>query len=144
MTWVIGLKFFHYLSLFLAGGLGVANAMLVKAHQKAEMPPAPPVQKTMMKLARLGLLALVILWLTGIGLTKQIYGSFDLGLAFHLKLLDTYLKVFVVHTNEQSLHHDQKNYMPDPLLYEAHHILTHNSSVLTDHHMEIDQISLYI
>ena len=65
MTWVIGLKFFHYLSLFLAGGLGVANAMLVKAHQKAEMPPTPPVQQTMKKLARLGLLALVFAFSSG-------------------------------------------------------------------------------
>ena len=37
MTSVILLKFFHYISLFLAGGLGVANAMLVKNHQKAEV-----------------------------------------------------------------------------------------------------------
>ena len=51
------------------------------------MPPAPPVQKTMMTLARLGLIAIVILWLTGIPLTYRVYGSFDLGWPFHLKLL---------------------------------------------------------
>ena len=87
MTSVIILKFFHYLSLFLAGGLGVANTMLYKNHQKAEQPPAPPVQKTMMTLARLGLAAIAVLWITGIPLTYQVYGSFDLGWAFHLKLL---------------------------------------------------------
>ena len=86
MTSVILLKFFHYISLFLAGGLGVANSMLVKNHQKAEVPPALPVQKTMMTLARLGLAAIVVLWITGILLTHQIYGSFSLGWAFHLKL----------------------------------------------------------
>ena len=37
-----------HFSLFLAGGLGVANAMLVKNLSKAEVPPALPVQKTMM------------------------------------------------------------------------------------------------
>ncbi|ADE39919.1 hypothetical protein [Candidatus Puniceispirillum marinum] len=42
MSLIVALKFFHYLSLFLAGGLGVANALLAKAHQKAQMPPAPP------------------------------------------------------------------------------------------------------
>ena len=87
MTTVIVLKFLHYLSLFLAGGLGVANAMLFKNHQKAEIPPSPPVQKTMMNLARLGLVAIIILWVTGVPLTYQIYGSFKLGWAFHLKLL---------------------------------------------------------
>ena len=87
VTTIILLKVLHYLSLFLAGGLGVANVMLFKNHQKAGMPPAPPVQKTMMTLARLGLIAIVILWLTGILLTYKIYGSFYLGWPFHLKLL---------------------------------------------------------
>ena len=87
VTTIILLKVLHYVSLFLAGGLGVANVMLFKNHQKAGMPPAPPVQKTMMTLARLGLIAIVILWLTGIPLTYKVYGSFDLGWPFHLKLL---------------------------------------------------------
>jgi hypothetical protein len=87
VTIVILLKVLHYVSLFLAGGLGVANVMLFKNHQNAGMPPAPPVQKTMMTLARLGLIAIVILWLTGIPLTYKVYGSFDLGWPLHLKLL---------------------------------------------------------
>ena len=60
--------------------------MLFKNHQKAEIPPAPPVQKTMMTLARLGLAAIVLLWVTGIPLTYKVYGSFDLGWPFHLKM----------------------------------------------------------
>ena len=87
VTTVVLLKVLHYVSLFLAGGLGVANVMLFKNHQKAGMPPAPPVQKTMLTLARLGLMAIVILWLTGIPLTYKVYGGFDLGWPFHLKLL---------------------------------------------------------
>jgi uncharacterized membrane protein len=87
VTTVVVLKVLHYVSLFLAGGLGVANVMLFKNHQIAGMPPAPPVQKTMMTLARLGLIAIVILWITGIPLTHKVYGSFDLGWPFHLKLL---------------------------------------------------------
>ena len=86
MTILVVLKFFHYVSLFLAGGLGVANVMLFKNHQRAEMPPAPPVQKTMMTLARLGLAAILVLWVTGIPLTYKIYGSFDLEWPFHLKI----------------------------------------------------------
>ena len=87
MSSVIALKFFHYLALFLAGGLGVANAMLFKNHQKAKLPPAPPVQKTMMSLARLGFVSILLLWATGIPLTYKIYGTFALGWAFHIKLL---------------------------------------------------------
>jgi uncharacterized membrane protein len=87
MTLIIILEFFHYLSLFLAGGLGVANAVLFKNHQNVGTAPAPPVRKTMMTLARLGLIAIIALWVTGIALTHKICGSFALGWAFHLKLL---------------------------------------------------------
>ena len=87
MTTIIVLKVLHYVSLFLAGGLGVANVMLFKSHQKAGLLPALPVQKTMMTLARLGLIAIAALWITGIPLTHKVYGSFDLGWPFHLKLL---------------------------------------------------------
>jgi uncharacterized membrane protein len=87
VTTIIVLKVLHYVSLFLAGGLGVANVMLFKSHQKARLLPALPVQKTMMTLARLGLIAIAVLWITGILLTYKVYGSFDLGWPFHLKLL---------------------------------------------------------
>ena len=50
------------------------------------MPPASPVQKTMMTLARLGLVSILVLWATGIPLTIKVYGTFDLGWPFHLKM----------------------------------------------------------
>ena len=87
MSVVIALKFLHYLALFLAGGLGVANGLLAKAHQMAGQPPAPPVQQTMIKLARLGLIAIILLWVSGIGLSYLIYGGLAMGWAFHMKLL---------------------------------------------------------
>ena len=87
MSVVIGLKFLHYLALFLAGGLGVANGLLAKAHQMAGQPPAPPVQQTMIKLARLGLIAIILLWVSGLGLGYLIYGGLAMGWAFHMKLL---------------------------------------------------------
>ena len=114
MTTVVLLKVLHYVSLFLAGGLGVANVMLLKNHQRAEIPPAPPVQKTMMTLARLGLIAIVILWLTGIPLTYKVYGSFDLGWPFHLKLLGATSLFFAVaflniHLTKQSRYGNPPN-----------------------------------
>lgn len=93
---IVALKFIHYLALFLAGGLGVANGILAKNHQRAETPPAAPVQKSMMTLARLGLVALILLWVTGIALTLNVYGSFALGWAFHLKLLGATILLFAV------------------------------------------------
>ena len=96
MSLIIVLKFFHYLSLFLAGGLGVANGLLVKTHDKHNVILAIPVQQTMVLLARLGLVALIILWITGYFLTYQIYGSFNLGWAFHLKLFGASALLLVV------------------------------------------------
>ena len=100
MFTVVFFKFVHYVSVFLAGGLGVANAMLVKNHQKAGLPPASPVQKTMMTMARLGLVSIVLLWATGIPLTIKVYGSFDLGWPFHIKIFGaTILLVAVAFLN---------------------------------------------
>ena len=87
MTVIIALKFIHYLAVFLAGGLGVANGLLTKAHQAAGQPPAPPVQATMLTLARIGLVSIVLLWVTGIALGYLIYGSLSMGWAFHMKLV---------------------------------------------------------
>ena len=87
MSIIIGLKFVHYLALFLAGGLGVANGVLAKSHQMAGLPPSPPVQQTMMKLARLGLIAIILLWVSGIGLGYLIFGGLAMGWALHMKLV---------------------------------------------------------
>ena len=55
MAFIVILKFFHFLSLFLAGGAGVANVLIGKEHQKAKEVPSAVVQRSMMKLARIGL-----------------------------------------------------------------------------------------
>ena len=87
MTLVVLLKFFHYLALFLAGGLGIGAAVIQTAHRKAGTPPAPAVQTAMHILARLGLIAIIILWGTGIWLAYSLYGGMGIGWAFHVKLL---------------------------------------------------------
>ena len=86
MTTIVLLKFFHYVSLFLAGGLGVANVMLLKNHHKANIALTPPVKQTMITLARLGLVSIVILWATGLPMTFLLYDSANLGWPFHLKM----------------------------------------------------------
>ncbi len=95
MSVVVILKFFHYLGLFFAGGLGIAGGVLQSAHQKAGQPPALPVQKALRILAWLSLGAIIILWVTGLGLTHLIYGHFGLGWAFHMKLLGASILLLV-------------------------------------------------
>lgn len=84
---VVVLKFIHYLCLFLAGGIGVGGAVVQSMHAKAQTPPAPPVGKALRILGLLGLAALLLLWLTGIGLAHAIYGTLALGSAFTVKLV---------------------------------------------------------
>ena len=131
MTTIVVLKVLHYVSLFLAGGLGVANVMLFKNHQKAGVTPALPVQKTTMTLARLGLIAIVILWLTGIPLTYKVYGGFDLGWPFHLKLLGATSLIGVVaflnlHLTKQS----RKGNPPNPRVMKIVPPITRASLVI--------------
>jgi uncharacterized membrane protein SirB2 len=131
MTFVVVLKFFHYISLFLAGGLGVANAMLFKNHQKAGMIPAPPVQKTMMTLAKLGLFAIVVLWATGIPLTFQLYGSFNLGWPFHLKMFGaTTLLAVVAFLNIHLMQQAKAGKPPNPKVMKVVPPIARTSLVL--------------
>ena len=83
---IIILKLLHYLAIFVAGGLGVANGVLGSTHKKANAKPAAPVQRSMMTLARLGLAAIILLWITGIMLALKLYGGLGIGWAFHMKL----------------------------------------------------------
>ena len=120
MTTIVFLKFFHYASIFLAGGLGIANAMLFKNHQKAGMAPAPPVQQTMITLARLGLISIVVLWLSGLPMTILLYGSFDLGWPFYLKIFGaTTLLAVVAFLNIHLIKQARAGNSPNPKLMKV-------------------------
>jgi uncharacterized membrane protein SirB2 len=131
MTTIVFLKFFHYVSIFLAGGLGVANAILFKNHQKAEMAPAPPVQQTMTTLARLGLISIVVLWLSGLPMTILLYGSFDLGWPFYLKIFGaTTLLAVVAFLNIHLIKQARTGNPPNPKLMKVVPPIARTSLVL--------------
>ena len=131
MTTIVFLKFFHYVSIFLAGGLGVANAMLFKNHQKAEMAPAPPVKQTMITLARLGLISIVVLWLSGLHMTILLYGSFDLGWPFYLKIFGaTTLLAVVAFLNIHLIKQARTGNSPNPKVMKVVPPITRTSLAL--------------
>ena len=131
MTTIVFLKFFHYVSIFLAGGLGVANAMLFKNHQKAGMAPVLPVQKTMITLARLGLISIVVLWLSGLPMTILLYGSFDLGWPFYLKIFGaTTLLAVVAFLNIHLIKQARTGNPPNPKLMKVVPPIARTSLVL--------------
>ena len=128
---IVFLKFFHFLGLFLAGGLGIANTLLVKEHKLAKEAPGAAVQKTMAKLAKIGLFALVVLWITGFGLAYQIYGGMNLGWAFNMKLLGaTVLLGAVIFANIYPPLKSKKGEVPDPKLMKIVPMIARSALVL--------------
>lgn len=83
---IVVLKFIHYLAIFLAGGIGVGGAVVQTQHQKAGVAPSPQVGRAMQLLGYIGLISLLILWITGIALAYSLYGTLAIGAAFHVKL----------------------------------------------------------
>jgi len=54
------------------------------------------IQASIMKLSWFGLVALMLLWITGFGFAYKIYGGMDLGRAFNIKALGAIVHLAVV------------------------------------------------
>jgi len=80
-------KFLHLISLFIAGGGGIGNAVIQSIYKKEGKIPEPHLAKSFRVLAFISLIAVVVMWVTGIILAILIYGGFNLGWSFHVKLL---------------------------------------------------------
>ena len=80
-------KFLHLISLFIAGGGGIGNAVIQSIYKKEGKIPEPHLAKSFRVLAFISLIAVIVMWVTGIILAILIYGSFNLGWSFHVKLL---------------------------------------------------------
>ena len=79
-------KFLHLISLFIAGGGGIGSAVIQSIYKKEGKAPEPYLARGFKILAFLSLLAIITMWVTGIILLLAIYGSFNLGWTFHMKL----------------------------------------------------------
>lgn len=108
-------KFLHLFSLLLAGGGVIGTAVIQSIYKKEGKIPEPHLAKGFRILAFLSLLAIVIMWVTGIILTLVIYGSFSLGWAFHVKLLGATIILIVSLTVNIHLKKSAQNQTPpDP------------------------------
>ena len=76
MTLIIILKFIHFFSLLLAGGIAIGSVVIQRAHLAAGAPPSPPTARAMRNLGLLGLLGISLLWVTGGLMLNQIYDGF--------------------------------------------------------------------
>ena len=80
-------KFLHLFSLLLAGGGVIGVAVIQHIYKKEGKIPEPHLVKGFRILAFLSFLAITIMWITGIFQTFIIYGSFNLGWSFQIKIL---------------------------------------------------------
>ena len=80
-------KFLHLISLFIAGGGGIGNAVIQSIYKKEGKIPEPHLAKSFRVLAFISLIAVIVMWVTGVILVILIYGGFNLGWSFHVKLL---------------------------------------------------------
>jgi len=84
---IILLKTFHYLAILFAGGVLVGSGLIQTVYAKANKVPDINASKVLKILGYLGLIAIIILWITGIFLSNMLYGSFSINTAFTIKIL---------------------------------------------------------
>ena len=112
MSVVVILKFFHFLALFFAGGIGIGGAVIQSVHLKAGQAPSPLVGKSIRILAALGLLSLLVIWITGIGLHHLLYSGSYVNHAFSVKLGAAGLLLLLSAIGNYHLYQSAKMKMP--------------------------------
>jgi hypothetical protein len=81
------LKIFHLLCLLLGGAASIGGAVLLKRVKAQGGPPPPMVADAMGVLGRIGIAAIVVLWLTGVPLAIMSGAFAASGPAFNGKLI---------------------------------------------------------
>ena len=105
-------KFLHYLALFIAGGAGIGNSVIQSIYQKEGKVPEPHLARAFRVLVKLALISIIAIWVTGFIMVYSIYGSFNLGWAFHMKLLGATLLLMGVAYINFHLNNSFKNQLP--------------------------------
>jgi hypothetical protein len=87
MTIVIMLKFIHYLAIVFSGGVLVGGGVIQSTYAKANQIPDLTTAKIMKLLGYIGLMSLIVLWISGIILSINLYGGFIINSAFTIKII---------------------------------------------------------
>ena len=87
MTLIITLKFIHYLAIVFSGGVLVGGGVIQSVYAKANQIPDLTTAKILKLLGYIGLISLIVLWISGIVLSINIYGSFIINSAFTIKII---------------------------------------------------------
>lgn len=85
----ITLKVIHFLALLMGGAAAIAPGLMQRALRLTghDGPPPKSTAMTMRILGIMGLIAIVLLWVTGIGMVSMGYDGATIGMMFWVKLL---------------------------------------------------------
>ena len=87
MTLIITLKFIHYFAIVFSGGVLVGGGVIQSVYAKANQIPDLTTAKILKLLGYIGLISLIVLWISGIVLSINLYGSFIINSAFTIKII---------------------------------------------------------
>jgi hypothetical protein len=84
---LIVLKIIHMFGLFAGGAAGIGNGLLLKKVIDSKAPPPPMVAQTMGIIGKIGFAAVILLWLSGLGMSALSYEIGALDWTYWVKLL---------------------------------------------------------
>ena len=87
MTLIITLKFIHYLAIVFSGGVLVGGGVIQSVYAKTNQIPDLNTAKILKLLGYIGLVSLIVLWISGIVLSINLYGGFIINSAFTIKII---------------------------------------------------------
>ena len=92
----VTLKVIHFLALLLGGAGTIAPAAAARVMRRLGTSKPPPELAMTLRLIGIGsLIAIVLLWITGLGMFLSRFGGVDLGVAFIVKLIVATL-IFII------------------------------------------------
>ena len=114
MTLIITLKFIHYLAIVFSGGVLVGGGVIQSVYAKANQIPDLTIAKILKLLGYIGLISLIVLWISGIVLSINLYGGFIINSAFTIKIIAAgFLLVLSAFTNFHVFNCSKNNLPPN-------------------------------
>ena len=109
---VVLLKTFHYLAILFAGGVLVGSGLIQSVYAKANQVPDINASKVLKILGYLGLISIIILWITGIFLSNILYGGFSINTAFTIKIIAAAFLLIISFIVNIHVYNSSKNNQP--------------------------------
>jgi len=109
---LIIIKFLHYLAIVFSGGALVGGGLINSVFTKANQTPDINVGKVLKLLGYIGLISLIILWITGMLLANIIYGGFSINGAFNIKIFAAALLLILSFVANIHIYNSSKKKIP--------------------------------